>query len=103
MKSHLFQITAGETDLSVTETASETAVLLISPPLSMKMQIVVKKLTGDTQTGLKYKVILIFFKPVNHADDAQPDRYDSTEKNLESISACVHQVQLADDQQRSTA
>lgn len=41
--------------------------------------------------------------PVDDADDPKPDRYDSTEKNLERVRARVHQVQLADHEERSPA
>lgn len=74
---------AGETDLSVTE-----------PAASLETH----KLNSNTKIFHSH-----FRKPVNYADDPKLDRYDSTKKNLESIRACVHQVQLADNEERSTA
>lgn len=61
------------------------------------------KFTANTLQTKSHKDMHIFCKPVNHTDDPEPDWYDSTKKNLESIRACVHQVQLADDEESSAS
>ena len=40
--------------------------------------------------------------PVHHSDNPKFDWNDSTKKDLQSISPCIHQVQLTDHKQCST-
>ena len=42
-------------------------------------------------------------RPVYDPDDAQPDRDDPPQQDLQGVCPGVHQVQLADNQQRPAA
>lgn len=48
------------------------------------------------------KSTIYYCLPVNHPNNPKSDWNDSTQKDLQSICPCIHQVQLADDQQCST-